>query len=86
MRSAKMGLVISEPLGFDDTYALAVKESFARGARSALHQRFVAGSKDGFEAGVQLRIHGSQGWLSGDGGSLSLALGAAADQSHGAQP
>jgi osmoprotectant transport system permease protein len=26
---AKMGLVISAPLGFDDTYALAVKESFA---------------------------------------------------------
>src|SRR6204780_5377923 len=25
-----MGLVMSAPLGFDDTYALAVKESFAR--------------------------------------------------------
>lgn len=26
----KMGLVISQPLGFDDTYALAVKDSFAQ--------------------------------------------------------
>jgi len=32
---SKMDLVISEPLGFDDTYALAVKESFA--AKHELH-------------------------------------------------
>jgi osmoprotectant transport system permease protein len=31
----KMGIVISEPLGFDNTYALAVREDFAQ--REGLH-------------------------------------------------
>ena len=80
-----MGLVMSGPLGFDDTYALAVKESFATAERPALHQRSVEGRR-AHSRRVQLRIHGSQGWISGDGGRLSPAFGAAEDQPHGAQP
>ena len=34
----KMGIVISEPLGFDNTYALAVREDFAERRRTAYHR------------------------------------------------
>ncbi len=81
----KMGLVMSEPLGFDDTYALAVKESFAQ--EHELHSISDLSKARRADPGrIQLRIHGSPGWLSGDGGRLSVAFGAAEDQSHGTQP
>ncbi len=65
-----LDLTISGSLGFNDTYALAVKETFAE-QHAAAHHRGLDSHSIGGARGLQLRIHGSQGWLSRVGGQLS---------------
>ncbi len=82
---AKMGLVMSDTLGFNDTYALAVKESFAEKYQLQAISDLAKIQSD-ISGGFCLRIHGSPGRVSGIDPALSFALRPAARQAHGAQP
>ena len=81
----KMGIVISEPLGFNNTYALAVKEDFAN-ANGLLRISDLARLRATIRCGFSYEFMDRRDGYGGLADRYRLGFDAAARQPHGTQP